>query len=233
MQAYTNTAFLDKRAKIARYTSFVGLGALVGGVLTVANTIWLSYALLVVGLIAATVAAYLTNVYLREPRADKVLSRVLDGLDKRYALYNYYLPSPHVVVSHRGLTVLQAQPQRGEIAWEGGRWKHRVGWRRLKQFFGEPGLGRPDMDLQHEMAKTRGWLAKHYPGAEVPVTGAVVFVHPEANLSITDPGVPVMGAESLPDFFRRGLRDTAILSTAAQTELRKVVDGLVQTADQG
>ena len=154
------------------------------------NTIWLSYALLVVGLIAATPPP--DERPLREPRADKCSPRP-DGLDKRYALYNYYLPSPHVVVSHRGLTVLQAQPQRGEIAWEGGRWKHRVGWRRLKQFFGEPGLGRPDMDLQHEMAKTRGWLAKHYPGAEVPVTGAVVFVHPEANLSITDPGVPVMG----------------------------------------
>ena len=233
MQAYTNTTFLDKRAKIARYTSFAGLGALVGGVLTVASTIWLSYALLVVGLITATIAAYLTNVYLREPRADKVLARVLDGLDKRYALFSYYLPSPHVVVSHRGLTVIQAQSQRGDIAVEGGRWKHRVGWRRVMQFFGEPGLGRPDMDLQHEMAKMRQWLAKHYPAAEMPVTGAVVFVHPEAKLSITDPTVPVMRAEDLPEFFRRGLRDTAILSTAEQTDLRKVVDGLVQTADQG
>ena len=232
MQAYTNTAFLDKRAKIARYTSFVGLGALVGGVLTVANTIWLSYALLVVGLIAATVAAYLTNVYLREPRADKVLSRVLDGLDKRYALYNYYLPVHHVVASHRGLTVLQTQAQRGEIRVEGKRWKHSVGWRRVLQFFGEPGLGRPDMDLQHDMARVRAWLEKHYPGEEVPVTGAVVFIHPEAQLTITDPQAPVMRADVLADYFRRSMRDTAILSTAAQKELRRALDAVVQPDDQ-
>ncbi len=229
MQAFTNESFLDKRAKIARYTSLIGLGALVGGVFTVSTAIWLSYGLLIIGLIAASVASYLSNQYIREPRADKVLQRVLDGLDKRYALYSYYLPSSHVVASHHGLTVLVARAQRGAISVEGGRWRHRAGWRKVLQFFGEPGLGRPDLDLQHEMARLQAWIAARNLPEQISVTGAVVLTHPEALLTAKDTPYPVLTASQVADFLRQGLTEAPVLSTATQKELRRTLDEVVQS----
>ncbi len=229
MQAYVNEPFLQKRAKIARYTSLAGLVALVGGVFTVGTAIWLSYALLMVGLLTAATASYISNQYIREPRADKVLQRVLDGLDKRYALYSYYLPSDHVVASHRGLTVIVARAQRGAVTVQGKRWQHHSGWRKILQVFGEPGLGRPDLDLQVEVSRVQAWVAKRNLSESIPVSGIIVFTHPQALLTAESPAHPAMVANQLPDFLRQGLNDLPILSTAGQKELRRALDEVVQS----
>jgi len=229
MQSYVNEAFLEKRAKIARYTSFAGLGALVIALFTLRDLLWLSYLLLTVGLITAAVASFLSNQYLREPRADQVLQRVLDGLDKRYALYSYYLPSDHVVASHHGLTVIISRPQRGVVSAQGKRWQHRARWRWFKQIFGEPGLGRPDLDAEVETSRMKAWVAKRNLSEEIPVSAAVVFVHPQVQLTVADVAVPVMTASQLPDHLRQGLNDLPIVSTAGQKELRRALDEAVQS----
>jgi len=230
MQAYVNEALIKKRVSVARYAGIAGFGALVAGLFTVSSNLFLSYVFLIVGLIAATVASYMTNQYVKEPRGDRVFQRVLAGLDKRYALYSYYLPASHVVASHHGLTVLLARPQRGVVTVQGGRWQHKSGWRRILQFFGEPGLGRPDADLQHEMQRVAKWISERLPEVEIPVTGVVVFTHPEVELHVSDAQVPVMLVADLPRFFREDLRDAPILSTAVQKDLRRTLDKAAEQA---
>lgn len=227
MRAFVNEALIERRARMARYAGFVGLGTLVGALFLIRSNLFLSYLLLGAGLISATVASYMTSQYIREPRADRVLQRALEGLDKRYALYSYYLPSSHIVISHHGLTVLLAKPQRGRITFDGQRWQHRASWRRVRQFFGEPGLGHPAEELQAEMQRMQKWLQKNLPNREIPISGAVVFIHPEVVLELSDPQVPVLTPRELPEFLRHGL-DVPIISSTLQKELRQVLDNLTE-----
>jgi hypothetical protein len=230
MQSHTNEAFLQKRVRMAKYAGLVGFGALVAGLFTVTVNVLLSYLMMGIGLVGATIASYMTNQYVREPRPDRVLGRVLDGLDKRYVLYNYFLPSSHVVASHHGLTVLLPRVQKGVVTFASGRWRHRAGWRRLRQFFGEPSVGQPEKDLQYEITRLHKWVNERYQGREIPVSGAVVFVHPEVVLQIDEAPGAVLRPDELPAFFRQGLRDGQILSTAEQRELRRLLDDLLPTS---
>lgn len=227
MQIEINEAFVASRAKLGRNASLVGLAALVGGLFTISRLIWLSYLLLFVGLVSAAVASYVTNQFVREPRADRVFAATLDGLDKRFALYSYYLPVAHVVASHHGLTVLLANGKKGEITYTGKRWKHKSGWRKILQLFGEPSLGKPDLDVQSEMGRLDKWLKKSGFSEDIPISGAVVFTHPEAELNIVDPPVPIVQSSDLAEFLKTGLKDLPTVSTATQKALRRHLDAVV------
>jgi len=61
------------------------------------------------------------------------------------------------------------------------------------------------------------------------VSAAVVFVHPQVQLTVADVAVPVMTASQLPDHLRQGLNDLPIVSTAGQKELRRALDEAVQS----
>lgn len=230
MEAFTNQAFLAKRGKYARVGSFVGLAALLGGLFTVVNYPLISYALLFVGLISASIGSYLANRYVREPRADQILINALDGLDKRYALYSYYLPSEHVLFSHFGFTVIDARPQQGEISYANGRWHHKAGMRKLLQLFGEPSLGRPDKDLEREIQWVREWAQKISPDEEIPVNGVIVFTHPSVTLDIQGLEWPVLKVEDLPQWIKGAFQGRPPLSTSRRREIRSALDELVANA---
>jgi hypothetical protein len=227
MQSFVNQPFLAKRAKWAKWGTYVGLGALLIGLFTVGRSPILAYVFMLVGLIAATLSSYLGSRYVREPRADQVLARELDALDKRYALYNFYLPSDHVIVSHYGLTAVVPRFQEGEIAYRQGRWHHKSGWRKVFQLFGEPALGKPDQDLEQEIKAVKEWIDQAMPEQNVPVNGVVAFTSSRVKLDISDAPVPAMSAADLIDYMKQGLKGQPTLSTATQTELRKVLDQVV------
>jgi hypothetical protein len=232
MQSLVNQPFLDKRRKLASWASYAGIGALFAGVLTASRSMLLSYLFLVLGVIAASIGAYLSNRYVKEPRADQVLAQVLEGLDKRYALYNYYLAASHVIASHFGLTVVLPRPQKGQISYAGGKWQHHARWRHLTQFFGEPAVGKPELALEDEVAPVAQWIAEAMPGDEpVPVNGVVVFTDASAQLEVASAPVNALRADALPDYMRDGLKGQTVLSTARQKELRRVLDGLVAATD--
>ncbi len=227
MQSYVNQPFLDKRTRLARWASYVGLGALFLGLVLAQRNILLSYLALLVGVVGATLAAHLSSTYVRPPRADQVLERALEGLDKRFALYSYYLPSNHVVASHLGLTVLLPKAQSGEISYSNGRWHHKAGMRKIMQFFGEPGLGKPDADLQQEVGWVKAFIQERLPEANIPVNGVIIFTQPAATVRAKEAPVPTVVADGLADFFRRDLKRQPTLSTASQKELRRALDEVV------
>lgn len=227
MQSLTNEPFLKKRGKYARWSSYIGIGALIIGLMLSTRILLVSYAFLLVGLVGATLGAHLSTSYVREPRADQVLAGALEDLDKRYMLYNYYLPSNHVVVSHYGLMVLLPKAQSGEVTYSDGHWRHKAGMRKLMQFFGEPSLGKPDADLAQEVQWVKSWIGEHLAEVEVPVSGAVVFTHAATTLKLSSPPVPAMAAAELGEYLRQGLKGQPTLSTANLKELRRTLDELV------
>jgi hypothetical protein len=227
MQSFINHPFLDKRGKYARWGIYIGFGSLFVGLVTVTRSPILSYIFLLVGLLGATFGSYMNNRYVREPRVDQILDDALGGMDKRYTLYGYYLPSDYVVASHHGLTVVVPRTQEGEISYSNGRWQHKAGMRKLLQFFGEPSLGKPDQDLQQEMRYVKEWIDKVMTEKDIPVNGAVLFTNPKAVLKVSDAPAPSMTAAELVAHMKQGLKGQPTLSTALQTELRQALDEVV------
>jgi len=231
MDSFLNEAFLEKRRKYARWGSFIGLGALVVGLMISMRNPLASYGLLIVGLLAASYGSYMASRYVREPRPDQVMTTALEGLDKRYALYHYYFASPHVVASHFGLTVLLPKIQEGEITYEDGRWRHKGGLRKIIQLFGEPGLSKPHVELAEDMQWMKEWIDQAMPEDDIPVTGAVVFTNPRATVRASKAPVPALTPDQLSSYLKQGLKgQAATLSTAKQKELRRILDAAIGAA---
>ncbi|MHB1296370.1 MAG: hypothetical protein ACYC4R_15435 [Anaerolineae bacterium] len=224
MQNRVNQRFLTKRAKIARWGTIIGIGALVIGLLITTRSILISYAFMLVGLIGASIGSYMTSRYVREPRADQLLANALDGLDKRYAGYHYLLGSNHVIASHYGLTVVIPKAQEGKVTFQNGRFHHSAGFRKIFQFFGEPGLGRPDQEMPQEVAWVKEWIDQVMPEPAIPVNGVVVFTSPKVELQLRGANVPAMALGQLAEYMRSGLKGSTTLTTATQKELRRLLD---------
>ena len=227
MEAFVNQPFLSRRAKISQYCTWGGMAALLLGLFMAQRSLLVSYIGLLVGMVGAMVGAHYTSTYVREPRADQVFTHLLDGLDKRYALYCYYLPSNIVVLSHYGLTVLLPKAQKGQITYQNGHWQHKAGIRKALQLVGEPGLGNPEKELNTEVEWVKAWVIKNMPEIEVPVQGVVVFTHPEAVVDVQDASVPAMVSVELPEYLKTGMKGQTTLTTANQKELRRRLDAVV------
>lgn len=232
MQSFVNQPFLKKRATYAKWGSYVGIGALLIGLAVTQRSILISYALLLIGLMGASIGSYMANRYVHEPRADQAFDRALEGLDKRYALYHYYLPSNHVAVSHYGLTVLIPRNQGGDVSYINGKWQHKEGMRKLLQLIGEPALGKPDQDVATEIGWIQEWVAANLPEQEIPVNGAIVFTNEKVKLRVNDAPFPTMITADLAHFLKQGLKGQPTLSTAMQGELRRKLDETFGTGQE-
>ncbi len=230
MQSVVNQEFLDKRGKYARWGSYIGFAALFIGLITALRQPLLSYLFLLIGLLAASFGSYMSNRYVREPRPDQRLAEAMENLDKRYVLYNYYLPSDHVVFSHHGFTVLEPRPHEGEVIYRDGRWKHKAGFRKILQFFGEPALGKPDQDLERQVEWVQEFVEQIPSEEEIAVHGAIVFTHPNVELDLEDLDIPAVKLDELPEFMKEGLRDQPFLSTSQRREIRSMLDDMVAQA---
>lgn len=227
MESFTNQPFITKQAKYAKWGSYVGFGALFLGLLTTTRSPILAYVFLLVGLLGATFGSYMANRYVREPRADQSLARVLEGLDKRFSVYSYFLPSNHVIVSHHGFTVVESRAQQGTVRFDGKRWQHRAGMRKFLQLFGEPSLGKPEQDIARHIGWVKEWIDEAAPELEVPVNGLVLFTAPSVTLEVTGNDLPVLALEELPTYLKEGMKGQPTLSTAKQKELRRILDEVV------
>ena len=197
MESFVNELFLKKRALYAKWGSYVGMGALVLGLFTTTRYPLLAYLFMLVGLMGATFGSYMSSQYVREPRADKRLDKALDGLDRRYAAYHYYLTSNHVLASHYGFIVLIPRAHEGEITYQGGRWQHKGGWRKMLQLFGEPGLGKPDQDLAADVQDLKQWIDQVMPEADIPVNGVIVMTGSNVTLHTKEAPAPVVALDNL------------------------------------
>ena len=161
MQVITNEKLIKNRARLGRGASFAGLAVLVLGLVASLSPQWLlaSFGCLFVGFLLSQLGIYNANRWVKEPRADQTLAKILKGFDDRYHLYNYVLRAPHVLLTPFGLCVINPKHQAGKVRCEGERWRRDLGWKRILRLFGQEGLGNPTKEVKAEVEKLSKWAS--------------------------------------------------------------------------
>jgi hypothetical protein len=198
MRVLRNDALIKKRTQFTQRGSLIGMGLLVVSLFLSTRNPIISWVLLLAGFITAMAAVRVGNRFVRPPRPDNVLDKVLKGLDNRYAIYHFLLPADHVLVTPSGAIVIRAQEQQGDIVARGGRWRQRSFWQRLRVLFGESGLGNPDRQLERELSAVRNTLSEALDeDTQVPVDGVVVFYANKVQLHAEDTRFPTILPQDL------------------------------------
>src|SRR5579859_5049165 len=130
MRVYINQRRINRNRRLAQVLGFVSIGillgtmALVSGFIPITNPILYAAPLILMPTLLITLmyAIWLTNYYGRTPYAEDVLRDGLKGVDKRSILYQYLLPSDHVLVTLRGIYALTTRFQETRFKIEGSQW---------------------------------------------------------------------------------------------------------------
>jgi hypothetical protein len=199
MNIIRNEKLIKRNSKIGQFALLGGLVVLAGGMFIsfrYPDQFGISLAALMLGFLASQVGIYFSNRWGRRPRLDEQLDAALKGLDKKYTLYHYTSPVPHLLVGPSGVWVLLPYYQRGTMTYENGRWRQRGGNLYLK-LFAQEGLGRPEAEVAAEVDQMQSFLSKRLPEGFVvpPVQAAMVFTNPKAVINI--PEGTVLPAEAV------------------------------------
>lgn len=209
MRIVANQGYIARGAFVGRYASLVGLSVLVAAFIfswtrtssLVTMQLGLAAALLL-GVLLSFIGGHYADRFGPGHAHHLAVRNSLKGLDDRYVLFQYVLPAPHVLLGPDGLTVLVVRSQPGEVAFSEGRWHHRQRGKFLRLMAGQEGLGLPEADLEREVARITRALQQVLPAQDVPVRGVVVFTHPDVQLDLRDPPVPILHARKLKAWLR-------------------------------
>jgi hypothetical protein len=206
MKIKTDEKFIARKARLGKYSSLAGLVVLsLGMFISFSKPEWFNLSLLclVVGFGIASIGSYNVSRWVRPPRGDEVLEKALKGLSNKYQLFNYTLPSPHVLLTPFGLYVLLTKKQDGQVTYKGqDKWYQQKDFkRRLRLFFGgEQPVGNPSAELASEIASLRKYLSRRLPNQEIPIDGAIVFLSPDLNLTVESDDLPILKPKDLKKF---------------------------------
>lgn len=210
MKVTTNTALIENRAKWGRRIAPVTMVFLVGGLITNFLSInqpeyfRVTLILLLIGFVSAIISSHLVNNWVREPRADQILSQLLKKFGNDYLLFNYTAPVSHVLLAPNGIHVITVKRNDGQITVKGDRISRKFDWRRLIKFFGNEGLGSPIVEAEAGAQKLSKFLEKSVSDGEIPpIKSLVLFTNQDAELQIIEePSVPVMHTSEFKSYVR-------------------------------
>ena len=213
MNIETNEKLVKRNARNGQISMIAGLAVLVGGMILSlradASMFGLSLIALVLGFILSQVGIYFGNRWGRRPRPDEVLNASLKGLDGKYSLYHYLTPASHLLVGPAGIWAISLRNQRGVITYEKGRWRQRGGGMMMAylKMFAQEGLGRPDLEMMHEVESVEKYLKELTESDDIPpVKAALVFANDKANIQIEEednPPAPTLQIGKLKEHLRK------------------------------
>ena len=219
MKIVTNEALIQRNSRIARYSGLGGLVVLLGGMYFLfaqPEQFTLIWIMVLLGFMFSQIGIYFTNRWGRRPRPDEVLNQALKGLDHNYSLYHYPRkgPTSHLLVGPAGVWVLIPRYQRGTITFERGRWRQKGGGLGLAymKFFGQEGLGRPDLEVRAEVESVTRWLEKRLGEGEVPAVQTVlVFTNEKAVIGdVEEAPVLTLQPKKLKEHIRKQVKGKAL-----------------------
>jgi hypothetical protein len=150
----------------------------------------------------------------------------LKGLSQEYTLYHYSSPARHLLLGPAGLWVLSAYRQNGDISYSNGKWRHTGSGRGsiLRRWFGQEGLGRPDLEISGEVEALKKFLDKNFEEEEQPgILAALVFTGKEVTLEAEASPVPAVLAKKLKSLIQREAKGNRIAG-----ELKEQIEGLLE-----
>jgi hypothetical protein len=227
MENLVNEVKITRGARLGKIGTFGGLGFLGVGliislVMKESPLLWLSFVFLLLGILVSSVGTMNMNRWVREPRADQALAQGLKGFDDRYRLYNYLLPAPHVLLSPIGLYVLTALGTEGAIRYDGDKFRRNFSLGRAIRFMADEGPGKPFAEAEAQVQALRKFMEGQGLGEEVEIQSIVVFYNPRAQLSVSEPPLPVVDPKGLKRAIRR--QQSEKMPAALYRQLQELFD---------
>jgi hypothetical protein len=167
--------------------------------------------LLGVGFVSAIISSHLVNHWVREPRADQLLTQLLKKFGNDYVLFNYTSPVSHALLAPNGLYAIVVKPQDGAISVSGRRVSRRFDWRRLLRLLADEGLGSPVSEAEGQANRLKKFLGKQLTEEQIPpVMPIIIFSGKNVQLTVHEPAVPAMQTNELKSFLRDQEKNRAI-----------------------
>lgn len=227
MKIIKNEGLIKRNARIGQVASLTALAVLGAGMyisFTRPEQFSLAIAALLVGFILTQIGMYFGNRWGRSPRPDEKLDAGLKGLPGEFVIYHYATPVSHLLVGPAGIWVLVPYHQRGQVIYRNNRWRLSGGgfFQAYLRFFGQEGLGRPDLEAEAEIASLKRHLARHVDEDEIPpIRAALVFTSEQVQIEAGSAPLPALPLKRLKEFVRQKAKEKPL--TAARLEAIKSV----------
>ncbi|HVL22681.1 MAG TPA: nuclease-related domain-containing protein [Thermomicrobiales bacterium] len=206
MRIVRHNQFVKQRKRRARLFAFLGFLILTSSLLIAwyPSFLMLAYVAMLAGFILFNMGMQQVGKWTRNPRNDQIIDHHLKNLSDRFTIIHYAQfgkqRAEHVVVHPGGLLVVTAREIDGDISKKGNRWQRKGSMFRRFFSFSGPQLGNPSYETEAIIGNVEKFLEQEQ--LEVDVEGAIVFVHPKAELDIEDPDYPVLHGDELAGFLQ-------------------------------
>lgn len=225
MKVITNEPMIAKRKKLANILSPIAMVLLLAGlglnIMSLRNSndgqitpiyFYGTLGLLILGFIFSNISSHLVNHWVREPRADQTLQKALKGFDNKTFLFNYMQKAPHILVTPQKVYVITTKGQKDTVSVNGDRWKRPFSLMRALRFFAEESFGNPTYEAQQNAKAAATALSYALPddAPQVTLEPLIVFTHPDVDLTVNEPTIPVLKASKLKSFIREDTKTSAM-----------------------
>ncbi len=229
MRVTTNEKLIKRGRRIATIMTAVGMALLFGSIFVAQNEARINIAFLmsITGFIVTVTATRYTKKWIRTPRANVVLDKVLKGMGHKYHIFHYVLPKvDHVLVGPQGVFVLNAQPADGAVRYENGRWRRKFHWTQLLRGFGDDAVGDATGDVHKETEALQEFIDAQLPDSEIQVEGVIVFTNERLQLDAESAPVAVARVDKLKALLRTYKKKA--LDSNTQQELEEKLDAQIE-----
>jgi hypothetical protein len=236
MKIIRNEKVIERNEKIGKWTS--GIGTILSLIclyfavttlmdpekVTAQNQLLLFFAM-IVGIVLLQIGNSLGLKFGRSPRRDEKIDAGLKGLHSEFNMFHYITPTAHLLVGPSGAWALLPYHQGGKIEFSKKRWRLSGGGfsQSYMKIFGTEGLGRPDLDAESEVYKTRKFFEKKMAAADVPeIKPVLIFLNESLELDAGDSPIPALKLKHLKEFMRQKSKDRAL----SQEQIKKILEAL-------
>ena len=203
MKIYIDRQKVNARASAANLASVGGLMVLLVSIvisLFVPRLAALASFLLIAGIGIAMVGIYFANRWVRKPRPEESLDKVLKSFDEHYHLYHYpsSLACDHILLTPNGILALEVVNLSGSFAYRNGRWKEAMTIGRALRYIVEERVADPLLlaqALTTELTNRFGMELGEKPA--FPINVLSVFSHPAVDLEMEGTAFPACKIDKL------------------------------------
>jgi len=227
MKIIKNDKMIERNAKISNYLSIASILVLVGVAYFAFQTLsgdptkvtlqsqYLLIGLVVASMLLTSIGNQMSKNFGRSPRPDEKIDAALKGLPGDTTVYHYTTPASHLLVGPAGIWVIIASTVLGKASYSKKRWRLSGGGfaQSYLRFFGQEGIGRPDVEADADIKSLQKEFAKHMDVEQIPPISAVlVFTDDTVELDMADAPIPAMKVKQIKEFMRQKAKEKPLPS---------------------
>lgn len=236
MKIIKNDKLIERNGKISNYLSIASIVVLVGVAYFAYQTLsgdptkvtlqsqYLLIGSVVVSMLLTSIGNQMSKNFGRSPRPDEKIDAALKGLPGDTTLYHYVTPASHLLVGPAGIWVIIASTVIGKASYSKKRWRLSGGGfaQSYLRFFGQEGIGRPDVEADADIKSLQKEFAKHMDAEQIPpISALLVFTDENVELDTADAPMPAMKVKQIKDFMRQKAKEKPL--SAEQIEKVKAI----------